>query len=61
MGDVVITRSVTLMRKRHQGAQHVTFEAGHRVIALPVAAWEDMGRPDVVTVTVEPGDGLNGT
>ncbi len=22
--------------------------------------WEDMGRPDIVTVTIEPGDLLNG-
>jgi hypothetical protein len=58
--DVIMTQAVTVMRKRHQGAQHVTFEEGNRVLALPVGTWEDMGSPDVVTVTVRPGDDLNG-
>jgi hypothetical protein len=30
------------------------------VVELPVADWLDMGEPDVITVTVEPGDLLNG-
>jgi hypothetical protein len=35
-------------------------ETGHReTMRLSPDAWRDMGEPDVVTVTVEPGDSLN--
>lgn len=30
------------------------------VVVLTPEVWEDMGKSDVVTVTVEPGDRLNG-
>ena len=29
-------------------------------IDLPAAYWEDFGRPDTITITIEPGDHLNG-
>ena len=29
-------------------------------VDLPTADWEDLGRPDTITVTIEPGDHLNG-
>lgn len=28
-------------------------------VHLPIAEWEDLGEPDQITVTVEPGDRLN--
>jgi hypothetical protein len=28
-------------------------------ISLPEGVWEDMGQPDVITVSIEPGDKLN--
>ena len=35
-------------------------EAGHpRIVSLNRGDWDDMGRPQVVTVTIEPGDLLN--
>lgn len=34
-------------------------ETGHReTMRLSPEAWRDMGEPDIVTVTVEPGDAL---
>ena len=32
---------------------------GHTKLLLDPATWQDMGEPDMVTVTVEPGDSLN--
>ena len=29
------------------------------IIELPTADWVDLGRPDQITVTIEPGDKLN--
>lgn len=31
----------------------------HRLVALDTCDWVDMGSPEVVTVTIEPGDMLN--
>jgi hypothetical protein len=28
-------------------------------LALPLQTWEDFGRPDQVTIVIEPGDKLN--
>lgn len=30
-----------------------------KVLTIPRRTWEDLGEPDVVTVTIEPGDLLN--
>lgn len=30
------------------------------VVRIAADVWDDMGRPDTLTVTVEPGDALNG-
>lgn len=30
-----------------------------RGLSLPLDTWRDMGSPDVLTVTIEPGDRLN--
>lgn len=30
-----------------------------RTLDLPVADWHDLGEPDTITVTIEPGDKLN--
>ncbi len=27
---------------------------------IPTGAWEDMGKPERITITITPGDGLNG-
>jgi hypothetical protein len=36
------------------------FESDRFETVLPSDLWRDMGRPAVITVTVEPGDLLNG-
>ena len=30
-------------------------------VCVPSLDWEDLDRPDTITVTIEPGDHLNGT
>lgn len=35
------------------------FQAGDAGTEIDSSAWVDMGRPDIVTVTIEPGDKLN--
>lgn len=70
MGNLTRTRSV-MQRLAPPGEiadfAQVTFVAtddenpeNARSVAFPVSVWEDMGSPDVVTLTVEPGDLLNG-
>jgi hypothetical protein len=56
-----LLRQEVLMRRRHVGTQHVTFEAedGHRIVAVTADDYLDMGSPDMVTVRIEPGDQLN--
>lgn len=29
-------------------------------VCIPLLDWDDLGRPDTITVTIEPGDHLNG-
>jgi hypothetical protein len=50
-----------MMRRRHVGAKHVTFEAvdGQRIVAVTADDYLDMGSPETVTVRIEPGDRLN--
>lgn len=56
----VTTRVKFLMDRRHTGALHVTFErAGEECLALTRRDWEEMGRPEVITLTIEPGDQFN--
>lgn len=47
-----------------KGLGSATFErldedGQRRVVELESDAWEDMGRPHTITVTIEPGDRLN--
>lgn len=39
---------------------YVSFSATDNVIWLGRQEWDDMGRPSTVTVSVRPGDHLNG-
>jgi hypothetical protein len=39
--------------------EDVSFYANGQDLVLPLEMWDDMGRPDRVTVTVVPGDELN--
>lgn len=32
----------------------------HTGMSLDKSVWHDMGKPDVITITIEPGDKLNG-
>ena len=66
MGSLVATRSVMTLAGR--AGDLVRFEAYdeesgflRRRVALMAFDWMDMGCPQVVTVTVEPGDLLNGS
>lgn len=48
----------------NQPAPIATFErwtddGNRRTLSMEYDAWEDMGRPDTITLTVEPGDRLN--
>lgn len=31
-----------------------------RIVEVTIEDWNDLGRPDQLTVTIEPGDALNG-
>jgi len=62
------TRSVLHRVDLHgaEGVGLVTFERildeqdePQRRVRIDVAAWHDLGEPDVITVTIEPGDRLN--
>lgn len=59
--EVKLLRSQVVAKRRHVGAQHVTFEAddGRRIVAVTTGDYLDLGSPEVITVTVEPGDWLN--
>lgn len=69
MSTLTKTRSILHRVDLHgaEGDYYVTFErqldepdeADQRQVKLFVADWEALGRPDVITVTIEPGDHLN--
>lgn len=44
---------------REPGSGRVVEQTGSIVVALLERDWRDMGEPEVVTVTVEPGDKLS--
>lgn len=55
----------TTFRKVHEDRTHAEFEQvrddgeeGH-ALDLLLSSWTDLGEPDVITVTVQPGDLLN--
>jgi hypothetical protein len=50
----------TTMVLRHQGGRTYVHDDGRfHHVRLDEDVWQDMGRPDTVTVTIEPGDQLN--
>lgn len=57
------TKQRTVLRRAADTSHSVTvFDNGEDPwpsLELPFAKWEHLGRPDVITVTVEPGDLLN--
>jgi hypothetical protein len=56
----MMTRSEAVLIRKWTLGTLVTFEDGEGIdLRLSRATWDDMGRPDRVTVTVEPGDRLN--
>ena len=40
-------------------ASHDDGTVANRTLDLPAADWHDLGDPDAITVTIEPGDKLN--
>lgn len=63
----VLTKSQTVLELQLGGILGLVFSAPevegeeHRYNAMQVdkRVWEDMGKPEVITVTIEPGDKLN--
>jgi len=61
----MITKHSVLMDRRDTASLDTkwfceTVESGHPSnIMISVAAWAEMGSPEVLTVTLEPGDLLN--
>jgi len=60
------TKQSVLMHKRDTASLHTKWftekldESGHpRNIMISSTDWADMGSPEVITVTIEPGDMLN--
>lgn len=56
---------IVLVKEKRRPVEYVCFvEEANPVkgteVILGRDAWEEMGKPDEVTVTVEPGDKLNG-
>jgi len=60
------TKQSVLMNRRDTASLHTKWfsetldESGHpRNIMISSVDWAEMGSPDVITVTIEPGDLLN--
>ena len=72
MTTTVLSRSIMVLDlvRFEQDRSQLTFEVGgdedgykpnsDTSISIPAEKWKDMGRPTQITVTVEPGDDLNG-
>jgi len=55
-----ISQAEGLVRFRNSDWREPAQERGkRRVTSLDYQDWLDMGRPDVITVTIEPGDMIN--
>lgn len=61
MNTLTRTRSILHRGNTHDGRVFFAHdeEPYSKLISIDVDLWEDLGRPDVITVTVEPGDLLN--
>ena len=61
----MLTKQQVIMHRRVPGIYTEHFQEDFtdlrhpRYIAVSRGDWDDMGRPEVVTVTIEPGDLLN--
>jgi hypothetical protein len=69
MGKETITKSTTVLKLAKTGASvsHFAPEPDEdsvpgvvKDLYMPNAKFEELGSPDTITVTVEPGDKLNG-
>ena len=60
----MLTKSQILMNFMWVVDDHVKFTYGDdsnpSFFSMGAEAWNDMGQPRVITVTIEPGDALNG-
>lgn len=61
---MTIERSITVLERTASTLHGQRFEHADgydpgRVAELPQHVWEDLGRPEVITVAVWPGDVLN--
>jgi hypothetical protein len=66
MGAVNLTKSRSVLdldpiadNDRPPTFRHLDDDARSNVVSIDPDLWEDMGSPDQITVTIEPGDHLN--
>lgn len=64
MSDVVLTKTVTVLEHRSYGVYATPMEDEvdsdrFHLLRLDADVWNDMGKPVVITVTIQPGDHLN--
>lgn len=52
--DLVDRRSAVVFEAREDDLGTIEKE-----VSIELSAWQDMGEPDTITVTIEPGDRLN--
>lgn len=63
---MTLSKTVKIMRAFEVGTDKVWFDTydpdenpPFTELGIPVDVYEDMGQPDTITVTIEPGDKLN--
>lgn len=63
---ITLNKSVTVMHYELDVGEHAKFVSRdddegriHRATIMTGADWRAMGEPDVITMTIEPGDRLN--
>jgi len=64
---MTMVKSQTVLEKKKVGSVRVVFEQTTEAreemrlhaIGVDRAVWDEMGEPDVITITIEPGDKLN--
>ena len=66
----MLTRSITILEHTHTdqdtGRHHYAVPPNHDentnlypTLTIDPGRWKDMGKPDTVTITIQPGDHLN--